>query len=403
VSVYLNQSYALTFYNLPRCYGRMSWSSFVRSVLSTAAGTAAGAATLPAGGPIAAAVANKAASTAAEAVMDQFMEAETSILTRIDEMNREMTGRLIDLQAGVDALLDKDHRAALLHLEEAARVPERALDELQAARSKLFDAWGAANTPMRGYLVAQHLVLVYALLNDPDAVRRWLLSSLEQIRAEIPGQVRRLHAAVVPHLVNPSRSSGSLPEAVLYFAVEVYGFPMNARRISRSEARKVVTNLFTGSAPDYGVVPEPIRWEGFIPKNDDLEGWLSGLAELDAESAAVRRLCEVAGVPYDSMPPYRWQDGAVRVYKGMTWYRYEAAAVLVRFSPFVAVEFATSRQDSPMSRPLPAELRQARNWQRRDEPAEKETFDYASSVCVWNMGRFVKNEKIAHSEPVYFG
>jgi hypothetical protein len=101
----------------------MSWSSFVRSILSTAAGTAAGVATLPAGGPIAAAVAGKAASGAADAVMDQFMEAEASIISRIDEMDREMTGRLVDLQAGVDALLDKDYRAALLHLEEVVRAP----------------------------------------------------------------------------------------------------------------------------------------------------------------------------------------------------------------------------------------------------------------------------------------
>jgi hypothetical protein len=385
----------------------MSWSSFVRSILSTAAGTAAGAATLPAGGPIAAAVANKAATNAAEAIMDQFMEAENSILSRIDEINREMKGRLVDLQAGVDALLDKDYRAALLHLEEAARVPERAPGELQAARSKLFDAWGAANTPIRKYLVAQHLAVVYALLNDSDMVKRWLMSSLEGVQAEVSGQVSRLHPVVVGHLANPRRSSGNAGKDALHFRVQV-----NAPRrdISMDQARNAVRHPFVVPKRDSEFVYPRQNWEGFIPRNADLEGWLSGLAELDAESAGACRLCEGV-VRYIDMPPWGWRDGVVRVYKGKTE-RSGQRGVLVRFSQFVAVEFTISgSQDSPICRPLPAELRQARNWQPTYQPVFEETYDYDAEgfPTLWQMGsgldRFVTEpgHKRGAYQMMYFG
>lgn len=365
----------------------------MRSILSTAAGTAAGVATLPAGGPVAAAVANKAATAATEAVMDQFTEAENSILSRIDEMNREMRGRLVDLQAGVDALLDKDYRAALLHLEEAARVPERAPGELQAARSKLFDAWGAANTPTRRYLVAQHLAVVYALLGDANMVKRWLRSSLVDVQAEVSGQVSRLHPAVVGHLVNPRRSSGNARKDALHFRVQVNA--QSGRKISMDQARNAVRHPFVVPKNESDLVFEVQSWEGFIPRNADLEGWLSGLAELDAESAGACRLCEVAKVPYYprkasyAMPPSGWREGVVRVYKGKTERYGGQRGVLVRFSQFVAAEFTISgSQNSPICRPLPSELRQAQNWQLWYDPVFEESYDYDAKGFpdLWQMG-----------------
>lgn len=317
--------------------------------------------------------------------MDQFMEAENSILSRIDEMNREMRGRLVDLQAGVDALLDKDYRAALLHLEEAARVPERAPGELQAARSKLFDAWGAANTPMRKYLVAQHLAVVYALLDDADMVKRWLTSSLEQMQAEVSGQVSRLHSDVVGYLVNPRRSLRNAGKDALHFKVQVYA---SSSHISMDQARNAVRRPFVVPTRDSHFLNLTQSWEGFIPRNTDLEGWLSGLAELDAEAAGACRLCEIAKVPFYTMPPSGWLQGIVRVYKGKTE-RSGPRAVLVRFSHFVAVEFTVSgNQDSPICRPLPTELRLARNWQSWYSPVFEESYDYDAEGFpdVWKMG-----------------
>jgi hypothetical protein len=108
----------------------------------------------------------------------------------------------------VDALLDKDYRAALLHLEEVARAPARAPGEPEAARFKLFDAWGAANTPMRKYLVARHLAVVYGLLNDAEMVRRWLKTSFEQVQAEVSSQVSHLHSSVVGYLAGLQGEEG---------------------------------------------------------------------------------------------------------------------------------------------------------------------------------------------------
>ena len=342
------------------------------------------------------------------------MEAETSIIGRIDEMNREMRGRLVDLQTGVDALLDKDYRAAILHLEEASRTPARAPGELQAARSKLFDAWGAASTPMRKYLVAQHLAVVYGLLDDTEMVRRWLKTCLEQVQAEVSGQVSRLHQSVIAYLLNPRKSPGNARKDALHLKVRVYS--REGRPISMAEARNAVKHPFVvPSRPRDGLVwllRERAMWEGFMPRNADLEGWLSGLAELDAESAAACRLCEIAEVPFRDMPLWQWQTGVVRVYKGKApspWrvgQEQPKSGVLIRFSQFVAAEFTVSgNQDSPICQPLPTELRKASNWQRADEPLFEETWDYDARAHpdLWEMGTCLPYDRNGVVKMMCFG
>jgi hypothetical protein len=246
---------------------------------------------------------------------------------------------------------------------------------------------------MRKYLVAQHLVVLYALLDDADMVKRWLRTSLEQVQAEISGQASHLHSAVVDYLVNPRKPSGNVRKDALHFKVQVNALTGHYGYIDKSiaSARYAVRSPFVTPKYHAGGVAEAQTWEGFIPRSADLEGWLSGLAELTAESAGARRLCEVAGVPGYTMPPNKWTDGAVRIYKGKT--ERFGPGVLVRFSQFVAVEFAISGgQDSPICRPLPAELRQARNWQRWDKPLFAETWDYEAEGYpeLWMMGTGIR-------------
>ena len=94
----------------------------------------------------------------------------------LDEINEEMRGRPTGLEADVDALLDRDYQSAQLHLE-VARLPEQRAHELQAANPSC-SVHGAQRTRQcTKYLVAQHLVIVYSLLNDTEMVRQWLRTS----------------------------------------------------------------------------------------------------------------------------------------------------------------------------------------------------------------------------------
>lgn len=160
-----------------------AWPKFLNQLLTAsltaAAGSAANAATTAAtASPIVGAAADAAARKATDQLLGQFLPAQQEALQRIEGMTREIYALVDGLDARVKAHQSGPGRAALLHMEDAARHPEHAVEELQTARRLLYEAWGAASDASQRSFAAQQLSAVYALLGNHEDSSRWLERSL---------------------------------------------------------------------------------------------------------------------------------------------------------------------------------------------------------------------------------
>ena len=155
----------------------MPWGEFLCEVVADSAGAAAGAAALPIAGPVGAAVAGAAAKKTTQELLQGFLAAQDDQLQRIEDINRDLQGRLIGLEQGMEILLDKSWLKAQDFIEEAARSPDREREDLLLARNELIDAWRSARDDTRRSMVAQKLVVVHALLEEPASVNKWLIDA----------------------------------------------------------------------------------------------------------------------------------------------------------------------------------------------------------------------------------
>ena len=142
--------------------------------------------------PVAGAAAGALAEATAERLLGEFLNAQDTQLDRVEALNRELHGRLLHLEAGIDAIRSAPMVAARLHVEEARRrdTPQRRADELTRARVALFEAWAnAEGSPALQAVAGQQLSVVFALLNDIEGAKAWLTRSYEASCGAIDEQV----------------------------------------------------------------------------------------------------------------------------------------------------------------------------------------------------------------------
>ncbi|WP_164205495.1 carbohydrate-binding module family 20 domain-containing protein [[Micrococcus luteus] ATCC 49442] len=158
-----------------------SWPNLLFRLLGAGVASAAGAAaSLAAGGPASplAGPAEAAAKQAAEQLLKQFLPAQQEATQKVELLARDIQSLAGGIDTRVRFLQEGPARAARLHMEDAALHPERAAEELQAARQLLYEAWGAASGPGQRSLAAQELSGVYAFLGQRDDAVRWIERSL---------------------------------------------------------------------------------------------------------------------------------------------------------------------------------------------------------------------------------
>jgi hypothetical protein len=157
------------------------WNSFLASVVKKASVAAAqsGAAAAVGGGPQGAA-AGAAAGAVVDSIMTEllgdFVQEQAEQFARLEKLNREMNGRLLALQKGVQTLLDGPLLEARLLLQQAAadHTPERRDHDILGARDALFRAFSLAQTDGRRALIAEQLAIVFVLDKDSDRGRDWI-------------------------------------------------------------------------------------------------------------------------------------------------------------------------------------------------------------------------------------
>jgi hypothetical protein len=158
-----------------------SWPNLLFRLLSAGIASAAGeGAKLAAGSvnPLLAAPADAVARRVTEQLLQQFLPAQQEAMQKIELLARDIHSLVGDIDTRVRSLQEGTARAARLHMEDAALHPERAAEELQAARRLLYEAWGAATDPAQRSLAAQELSGIYAFLGHHDDSIRWLERSL---------------------------------------------------------------------------------------------------------------------------------------------------------------------------------------------------------------------------------
>ncbi|WP_255771730.1 hypothetical protein [Pseudarthrobacter sulfonivorans] len=194
-----------------------SWPNLLFRLLSAGVTSAAGtAANLAAGGPanpLLAGAIEAAAKQATEHLLKQFLPAQQEAAQQLDLLARDIQALAGGIDTRVRSLQEGPARAARLHMEDAAVHPERAADELQAARRLLYEAWGAASDPGQRSLAAQELSGVYAFLGQYDDSVRWLERALPD-------------------------SDAAVSEAIEAFRVSLNAFPDSVPR--RADARDFV-------------------------------------------------------------------------------------------------------------------------------------------------------------------
>jgi hypothetical protein len=157
------------------------WTSFLASVVKKASVAAAqsGAAAAVGGGPQGAA-AGAAAGAIVDSVMTEllgdFVQVQAEQFARLEKLNREMNGRLLALQQGVQTLLDGPLLEARLLLQQASadHTAERRDHDILGARDALFRAFSLAQTDGRRALIGEQLAIVFVLDNDSDRGRDWI-------------------------------------------------------------------------------------------------------------------------------------------------------------------------------------------------------------------------------------
>jgi hypothetical protein len=135
--------------------------------------------------PILGASADAIARQAAEQLLKQFLPAQQDAQQKIELVAREIQSLVGDIDTRVRSLQQGPWRAARLHMEDAAIHPDRAVQELEAARGLLYEAWGAATDPAQRSLAAQELSGIFAFLGRQADSLRWLERSLSDSDAAV--------------------------------------------------------------------------------------------------------------------------------------------------------------------------------------------------------------------------
>lgn len=176
------------------------WSNFLTRLLTTtvsaAAGAGAGALTA---NPVMAAAAQAAAAKAAGDLLGEFLPAQQDALERLENFTKEIHLLATDVHTRVRAHQSGPGRAALLHIEDAERHPERAIGELELARRLLYEAWGGASDGSQRAFAAQQLSAVYAFLGNFEDSCRWLERALPDVDMAVKDALLDF-AATVPNL-----------------------------------------------------------------------------------------------------------------------------------------------------------------------------------------------------------
>lgn len=180
--------------------------------VSSAAGAAASAATVV--NPLLGAAASATAQQLAEQLLKQFLPAQQEAVQKIALLQRDMHSLTGDIDTRVRSLQEGSWRAARLHIEDAALHPERAAEELQAARRLLYEAWGAATDPGQRSLAAQELSGVHAFLGHHDDSIRWLERSLPDSDLAVAAAIKSflLSVSEMPDKAPPRASASEFIE-----------------------------------------------------------------------------------------------------------------------------------------------------------------------------------------------
>jgi hypothetical protein len=184
----------------------MRWLRFLQRTAGLSAGAAAGAAvTAAATNPVIGAAAGVATAKSVEELIAEFLPAQQQALDELVERTRGIERLLGTIHSDIQTLLDAPWRAALLHIEDAARHPERAPFELQLARNALYLAWGSANKSAKRALIAQQLSAVYALLGEREDGLTWLYRSYAEACNDLGELVASLIASIpeLPRVKSP--------------------------------------------------------------------------------------------------------------------------------------------------------------------------------------------------------
>jgi hypothetical protein len=312
--------------------GNVEWSSYLRTVVSQAAGAAAAAAAVP-GGPVAAASAKAAAEKVSDALLAQFLGAHEEQMERMDALAQEMRGRLTELQDAVGSLLDRPWRKALEHIDEAAYRPRARERELELARSELFEAWAGAKAlldrnprsadpaALRCPVIAQQIAAVYGFLGEPQNMRRWLVKGYLASLAQLGNQVDGLHDLLVEKVKREKvkRRKSPLDEARSMLRVELCS--------SRLDSDDLLWRIMPGEVFRPGRYERKVWYKlHFIARDPDFEGKVAGLATMDAESQLLRLTCITAGADDPVLEPaagggrraLRYKDATKVVFSWMT-------------------------------------------------------------------------------------
>jgi hypothetical protein len=184
------------------------WGAFLASVVKKASVAAAqsGAAAAVGGGPQGAA-AGAAAGVVVDSVMTEllgnFVQEQTEQFARLEQLNREMNGRLLALQKGVQTLLDGPILEARLLLQQAAadHTADRRERDILGARDALFRALSLAQTDARRALIAEQLAIVCVLEGDRDRGRVWLSQAYNYAAKNVRAEFQLIHSRLLAFFV----------------------------------------------------------------------------------------------------------------------------------------------------------------------------------------------------------
>jgi hypothetical protein len=343
----------------------VDWPSYLRTVVSKTAGAAAGVAAA-AGGPVAIASAASAAERLSDDLLTQFMPAHADQLQQLEEISRELRGRLISLQDSVGALLDGPWRTALAHIEEASRRPLRREQELELARIHLFDAWGPAEAllernpqsqdpaALRCPLIAQQLAAVYSFLGEPLNATHWLVTAYAASHNQLNSQVDAVSDVFLQKVQGAKKASGQDPWKRPALLIDVRSTDPDSKE------------LLWAHAPGKALSPPYMageQWSKTVVAERDLEfeERLVALVDLDAETQLLRQTCIDAGTGQADLPSESARDGARRAVtsvstQGVSGYAFiifnasTAIGISVRGNTYVSRGWMAYAEPSPLER-----------------------------------------------------
>ena len=266
----------------------MRWLSFIQKTVTVTAGAAAGgAATAVTANPVLGAAAGAAATKTTEQILGEFLSAQQDALDTLLERTQNMELLLGGIRSDLQAVIDGPWRTALLHINDAAKHPDRARDELQIARNALYKAMGQATGSDTRTLIAQQLAVVYALLGEPADSRDWLSQSFQE--ADRAGE--QAVATVID----------SLPK------LPVSKAPVKGRTPETVEVPTGTLAVFQGSeARPWFHVAHSDRKLAFRLHAEPLASALAGLAQTRLDFARLQVACGLAD-PEIRGAPTRWQ------------------------------------------------------------------------------------------------